>query len=223
MRDAPLGNGAPVSRYFELLGLAAQPVYPTGEVQTCGLPLLMEFRCYPSDTGLGLNPLAVALAINSSAAVDEGRKLRRLRPRTVVYGGLLTALASSATVLLLARVPFEATVNRAPGSSFVVDSDGWVRNTYLLRITNKDAESETATYGVTLDGLEGAQIVAEPVVLTSTESRTVPMVIRVPAAEVATGRSLAFDVRVRSEQGEVLLPATFLTDARVGGVTGGSR
>ena len=159
----------------------------------------------------------------SSEAVDEGRKLRRLRPRTVVYGGLLTALASAATVLLLARVPFEATVNRAPGSSFVVDSDGWVRNTYLLRITNKDAESETATYGVTLDGLEGAQIVAEPVVLTSTESRTVPMVIRVPAAEAATGRSLAFDVRVRSEQGEVLLPATFLTDARVGGVTGGSR
>jgi cytochrome c oxidase accessory protein FixG len=159
----------------------------------------------------------------SSIAVDEGHRLRRIRPRTVVYGGLLTALASAATVLLLARVPFEATVNRAPGSSFVVDADGWVRNTYLLKITNNDAETASATYGVTLDGLAGAEMVSEPFELASTETRTIPIVIRVPADEASAARSLAFDVRVESEQGELLLPATFLTDARVGGATGGSR
>lgn len=159
----------------------------------------------------------------SSVAVDEGRPLRRLRPRTVVYGGLLTALASAATVLLLARVPFEATVNRAPGSSFVVDADGWVRNTYLLKITNKDAETDAATYAVTLDGLDGAEVLTDPVFLASTETRTVPLIIRVRAEEAAAGRSLPFDVRVASEQGELFVPATFLTDARVGGASGGSR
>lgn len=37
------------------------------EVPSIGLPLLMEFRCFPSDTALGLNALDVSLAINSSA------------------------------------------------------------------------------------------------------------------------------------------------------------
>jgi hypothetical protein len=38
-----------------------------GSVPSFGLPLLMEFRCYPSNVGLGLNALDVSLAINSSA------------------------------------------------------------------------------------------------------------------------------------------------------------
>ena len=38
-----------------------------GNVPTIGLPLLMEFKCYPSDTGVGLNSLDCAIAINSSA------------------------------------------------------------------------------------------------------------------------------------------------------------
>ena len=42
-------------------------MFPSGRVGTIGLPLLMEYRCYPSDEGLGLNPLDISLAINSSA------------------------------------------------------------------------------------------------------------------------------------------------------------
>jgi hypothetical protein len=41
---------------------------PAGRVPTVGLPLLMEFRCYPSETGIGLNPLAIHLASNASPA-----------------------------------------------------------------------------------------------------------------------------------------------------------
>jgi hypothetical protein len=46
------------------VGSFAQP----GQVPTAGLPLLLEFRCYPSETGIGLNPLAIVLASNVSAA-----------------------------------------------------------------------------------------------------------------------------------------------------------
>jgi hypothetical protein len=42
-------------------------VAAAGAVPSIGLPLLMEFRCYPSDRGLGLNALSAMLAINSSA------------------------------------------------------------------------------------------------------------------------------------------------------------
>jgi hypothetical protein len=38
-----------------------------GEVPSIGLSLLLEYRCYPTDRGLGLNALDVSLAINSSA------------------------------------------------------------------------------------------------------------------------------------------------------------
>lgn len=41
---------------------------PAGQVPTVGLPLLIEVRCYPSQTGIGLNPLAINLASNISAA-----------------------------------------------------------------------------------------------------------------------------------------------------------
>jgi hypothetical protein len=39
-----------------------------GEVPSVGMPLLMEFRCYPSSMAIGLNALAVQLACNTSAA-----------------------------------------------------------------------------------------------------------------------------------------------------------
>ncbi len=45
----------------------AGAVAGAGEVPSMGLPLLMEFRCFPSNSGLGLNSLDVSLAVNSSA------------------------------------------------------------------------------------------------------------------------------------------------------------
>jgi hypothetical protein len=41
---------------------------PAGQVPTVGLPLLMEFRCFPSDSAIGLNPVAINIATNASAA-----------------------------------------------------------------------------------------------------------------------------------------------------------
>jgi len=39
-----------------------------GQVPSVALPLLVELRCYPSENGIGLNPLAIHLANNASAA-----------------------------------------------------------------------------------------------------------------------------------------------------------
>jgi cytochrome c oxidase accessory protein FixG len=174
-------------------------------------------RCVDACTSV-MEPLGHETLVRySSIAADEGRRARPFRPRTLVYGGLLTSLATAATILLLARVPFEATVNRAPGSSFTVDADGYVRNTYLLKITNNDATRSEVAYDVSLDGLEHAQILTDEVVLGPTESRTVPLVIRIPHSDAAQARTLPFDVRVASEAGDLRLAATFMTDAAVRG------
>ena len=71
-RAGPSGAGVPL----DIEGGAPLNIVTSGQVgdfwrpnrvPTVGLPLLMEFRCYPSQEGLGFNPLDISLAINSSA------------------------------------------------------------------------------------------------------------------------------------------------------------
>ncbi len=151
----------------------------------------------------------------SSIAADEGKPTRPLRPRTIVYGGLLTALTAAAVVLLLGRVPFEANLNRAPGSLFQVDADGYVRNTYLLKITNNEAAAGQVVYHVAIDGFEGAELTTSELTVDPEQSQTVPLIVRLPAS-AATRRTIPFTLRVTSPSAELLLPTTFKTGAHVG-------
>jgi hypothetical protein len=62
------GSGAELPIVAIAGGTTPQPpLYPAGEVPTIGLPLLMEFRCYPDNGALGLNAFDVSLAAASSA------------------------------------------------------------------------------------------------------------------------------------------------------------
>lgn len=61
------GSGAPFDQEITVLGLGPDKTYPAGMVPSIGLPLLLEFRCYPTDFALGLNAFDVSLAANSSA------------------------------------------------------------------------------------------------------------------------------------------------------------
>ena len=154
----------------------------------------------------------------SSLAEAEGKSVRRLRPRTLVYGGLLAALLVLGLGLVLARVPFEATVNRVPGSLYTVDGDGFVRNTYLLKITNNKVAETPVRYDVSVEGLAGAEVLAQSVELQATETRTLPLVVRMPP-NPAMARTLSMEVRVTSPDGELRIPATF----KSGGAMEGGR
>ncbi len=41
-------------------------IAPSGQIPSIGLPLLMEYRTYPTDNGVGLNSFDISLAINTS-------------------------------------------------------------------------------------------------------------------------------------------------------------
>jgi cytochrome c oxidase accessory protein FixG len=155
----------------------------------------------------------------TSLAESEGREVRRLRPRTWVYGGLLASLVLFGVVLLVQRVPFEATVNRAPGSLFTVDADGFVRNTYLLQITSNRAGEEPVVFQVAVDGLPGAEVLTQEVTLASTETRTLPLIVRMPVGEELR-RTMSMDVRVSSSDGELVLATTFKSGAALGAGAG---
>jgi polyferredoxin len=151
----------------------------------------------------------------STIAESEGRKVRRWRPRTFVYGAILLTIIVVGGVLLARRVPFEATVNRSPGSLYTVDADGSTRNTFLLKITNKDPGEAPVEYDVAVSGLAGAEVITQPVELSSTETRTVPLIVRVPPTSELS-RTTPFEVSVTDGDGEVVLHPTFKTGAAIG-------
>jgi len=150
----------------------------------------------------------------TSMAEQEGRTVRRLRPRTMVYAGLLLALAAFGFTLMAQRLPFEATVNRVPGSLFTVDPDGFVRNTYLVQITNNKPGDAPVQFRVTVEGIPGAEVLAQDVELGSTETRTLPLIVRVPQDQ-GVGRTTKLEVFVVSPDGEMVIPTTFKTGASV--------
>jgi hypothetical protein len=64
---APNGQGVDTAILLGLTGTGKAGVYPANKVPTIGLPLLMEFRCYPDDSAFGFNGFKINIAVNSSA------------------------------------------------------------------------------------------------------------------------------------------------------------
>jgi hypothetical protein len=152
---------------------------------------------------------------SSVVELQGEKKPRMVRPRTAVYAALLAGLAVTGGTLVASRVPFEVSVNRAPGSLFTLDADGSVRNTYLLKVTSNDPRPEPVRYEVAVEGLEGAEVLYPMLMLRSEESRTVPLVIRVPRG-AAVARSVPIRVTVRSPSEAVVVAATFMTGTSSG-------
>ena len=149
-----------------------------------------------------------------SVAGERGER-RRLRPRTVVYGAILSGLAAAAVVLLAARAPFDAAVQRAPGSLFTLDPDGYVRNTYLLRVTNKAPAADPVPFRIRVEGVPSEDVIVTDLSLATTETRTVPLVIRLKA-RADLPRTIPILVRVESPSHVKSLAATFKTEGRFG-------
>jgi len=151
----------------------------------------------------------------SSMAESQGRKPRRLRARTVAYGGLLTGIAATVAILLVARAPFDASVQRAPGSLFILDADGFVRNTFLVRVTNKEASTTPVPFHIRVDGLPPEDVTVQDFTLGTTENATIPMVIRMKA-KADLPRTIPIQVLVSSPSHDVKLDATFKTEGNIG-------
>ncbi len=96
----PQGGGADMPVLYQLMGIPAPPaIYPPGQVPTIGLPLLMDFRCYPDDQAVGLNGFQIALVLNTSprpefrafstGGVDTTNTIQRVDPDNdvVAQGG----------------------------------------------------------------------------------------------------------------------------------------
>jgi len=143
-------------------------------------------------------------------------KTRWIRPRTVAYGGLLSAIGAAFLALLAGRSEVQATMNRAPGPLYVVDADGWVRNTYLLRLANNGATAEHYTF--TIGGVPAeAQADLPPVDLARDATVVIPVIVRLPARDIGA-RTLPLSLTIDAREGgdNISLSTTFKTPGTEG-------
>lgn len=138
---------------------------------------------------------------------------RLVRPRTLVYAGLLTLAVSAFVIAANRHRDVQLNVNRTPGTNFVVDADGFVRNSFVVLVANNDLTTPTRTFTVRALGLPAdAQVVAPPVAVAAGADASVPMTVRLPPGQGV--RSLAFTVEVSGgdEQHAATAPTTFSGD-----------
>ena len=174
-------------------------------------------RCVDACTGVMDKMGQPSLIQYTTIAETEGRQPRVLRGRTAIDGGLLTALAGLFVVALLGRHEIEATVNRAPGTLFQVDADGWTRNTFLLNLSNNHGTpgGEPAPFTVGVEGIPGAEIIAPPIAVAPADGARVPLVVRVPPT-VELPRTAPIRITVKTAFDEIVVDTTFKTDRTTG-------
>jgi cytochrome c oxidase accessory protein FixG len=136
-------------------------------------------------------------------AMSEGWTSRTMwrrvaRPRVLVYGVILLAIASAFVFSLATRSPFKADVVRDRGALARMVEDGRVENVYRLQLMN--ATERPQRFHIEVEGLPGATVRAwSDVDLGATESRWVPVAVQIPPQQASALRPGAhpFEFRIR--------------------------
>jgi cytochrome c oxidase accessory protein FixG len=86
----------------------------------------------------------------------EGKPWKLLRPRVLIYGGLLMAIGAALVVSVLLRVPLDIDVVRDRNTLYRETGEGLVENVYTLRVLNMDHAPHR--YRISAAGLEGLRL-----------------------------------------------------------------
>jgi cytochrome c oxidase accessory protein FixG len=160
------------------------------------------------------------ISYDSSANVEarrQGRPVRRrlVRPRTLVYGGIVAAVGGIMLASLATRPTTEVNVLHERSPLYVRMSDGSIRNGYVYKILNMAREDRS--YTLRLAGLDGAtmDVVGGPAKATEAELQvprddvgTFRLFVTVQQAALAGKRSAVAFVLVEKSQGRVVQSET---------------
>ena len=85
-----------------------------------------------------------------------GLKMRILRPRTLLYSGLILFVGAIVGYALLSKTVLELNVIAERNPLYVQLSDGSIRNAYSVKILNKQYQEHT--FALSIEGIEGARL-----------------------------------------------------------------
>ncbi|KIF81642.1 cytochrome c oxidase accessory protein CcoG [Noviherbaspirillum autotrophicum] len=104
---------------------------------------------------------------------------RVLRPRVLIYTGILVLVMSAFWVSLLTRTPLKMDVIRDRGAMGREVEEGMIENAFRLQIMSTDEHPHR--YKISVTGIEGISLVTQDEVqLQGAESRAVPVTVHIP-------------------------------------------
>lgn len=160
----------------------------------------------------------------SKPTPTTARMLRLVRPRALMYGSLLLVALALLAVGLAQRSPIRVNVLRDRGVLSRTVEAGAVENSYQLQLMNTQEHSQR--YRIAVAGQEGLRVGNTgfvDVTLNATEERTVPVTVRLAAAQVqalgAHDSAITMQFRVQpmdglAEVASVVEPSRFLLPRR---------
>jgi cytochrome c oxidase accessory protein FixG len=111
---------------------------------------------------------------------------RMRRPRVLIYGTILFLISCAAFTSLAMRNPLKLDVLRDRGAMGREVEDGMIENVYRLQIMNTSEREHH--YRVQAAGLPSIKVVgSDEIRMASTETRSVPLRLRIPAGEGQKG------------------------------------
>ncbi len=115
---------------------------------------------------------------------------RALRPRVLIYGGLLSAASVAFAASVALRSPFQVDVVKDRGALARVVEDGAIENVYRLQIMNRTELPQT--YRIDAQGIPGLQVQGTEVSVPSAGIGSVVVSLRLPysAAQAQRGQSV---------------------------------
>ncbi|MEM8879773.1 MAG: cytochrome c oxidase accessory protein CcoG [Pseudomonadota bacterium] len=129
-----------------------------------------------------------------------------LRPRTMIYTTLWSAIGVALVVMLFIRTPLDITVAAVRNPQFVTLSDGSIRNAYDIRIRNMTGEHSEFHVSLRSDDilrleLEGQSDLIVPVAADATQLQRVYVIAR-PSDPAASAERTDFRFWVEDQVGE---------------------
>ncbi|MCW5663945.1 MAG: cytochrome c oxidase accessory protein CcoG [Piscinibacter sp.] len=144
--------------------------------------------------------------------------LRRvLRPRVLIYTGILVAIVAAFGASLALRSPFRVDVVRDRGALARLVEDGRIENVYRLQLMN--ATESPQQYRIEVEGIPGIRLASPAEVqVGATEARWVPVAVQIPpeaAASLGAGaHAIRFEIKRQAGhdagQAEVHEKSTFV-------------
>jgi len=135
-----------------------------------------------------------------------------LRPRVLLYGGILLAIVLAMGVSLVMRSPFRVDVVRDRGALARIVSGGKIENVFRLQVMN--ATEADQNYRLAVSGLDGLTLESDvQVSVESTQSRWIAVRVQLPYEGAKPGsHPIRFDIieegsnRLVSEKSVFLVP-----------------
>ena len=130
----------------------------------------------------------------SESSMEENKPLRILRPRILIYSGLLIAFAIGFAISLSQRMPLRMDTIRDRNALYREVQPGVIENVYTLKIINLDGVPHR--YRLDASGIPGMTVEVDPAALALQpgEVRRVPISVRAASGEIGPGGS---DIQLR--------------------------